>query len=101
MKKLIFIALFSAVGLFAADGATLYKTCIACHGAGGDKVPPGSKATFTINSLSKDKIVEDLKGYKAGTLNQYNLGAQMKIYTAKLTDADMVALAEYITTLKK
>lgn len=101
MKKLIFIALFSAVGLFAADGATLYKTCIACHGKDGDKVPPGSKATFTINSLSKEKIVEDLKGYKAGTLNQYKLGAQMKIYASKLSDADMEALANYIVSLKK
>lgn len=101
MKKLIFVALFSAVGLFAADGATLYKTCIACHGAGGDKVPPGSKATFTINSLDKNKLIEDIKGYKAGTLNQYGLGAQMKPFLAKLTDADITALAEYITTLKK
>lgn len=101
MKKLVFVALFSVAGLFAADGATLYKTCIACHGAGGDKVPPGSKATFTINSLSKEKIVEDLKGYKAGTLNQYKLGAQMKIYASKLSDDDMNALADYIVTLKK
>lgn len=101
MKKLIFVALFSAVGLFAADGATLYKTCIVCHGANGDKVPPGSKATFTINTLDKAKIVEDLKGYKAGTLNQYGLGAQMKIYAGKLSDEDMGALADYIVTLKK
>lgn len=101
MKKLILIALFSAVGLFAADGAALYKTCIACHGANGDKIPPGSKATVTINSLPKETIVDNLKGYKAGTLNQYNLGAQMKIYTAKLSDADMAALADYIVSLKK
>lgn len=101
MKKLVLIALFSAVGLFAADGATLYKTCIACHGANGDKVPPGSKATFTINSLAKAEIVKDLKDYKAGTLNQYGLGAQMKIYTSKLSDDDMNALADYIGTLKK
>lgn len=101
MKKLIFIALCSAVGLMAADGAALFKTCVTCHGANGDKVPPGSKATFTINSLDKAKIIEDLKGYKAGTLNQYGLGAQMKIYAGKLSDADMEALANHIVTLKK
>ncbi|MGX2981643.1 c-type cytochrome [Helicobacter sp. 23-1045] len=101
MKKLLFIALFSAVGLFAADGATLYKTCIACHGAGADKVPPTSKATYTINTLSKEVIVADLKGYKAGTLNRYNQAQVMKPFLAKLTDADIDALATYITTLKK
>ncbi|RDU62618.1 c-type cytochrome [Helicobacter sp. MIT 14-3879] len=101
MKKLILVTLFSIAGLMAADGATLYKTCMACHGANGDKVPPGSKATFTINSLKKEKIIEDLKGYKAGTLNQYGLGVQMKIYAGKLSDADMSALADYIVTLKK
>lgn len=101
MKKFLLVIAFSAVGLFAADGAALFKTCVVCHGAGGDKVPPGSKATFTINSLSKDKIVEDLKGYKAGTLNQYGLGAQMKLYASKLSDEDMGALADYIVTLKK
>lgn len=101
MKKFLLVSLFSVASLMAADGATLFNTCKVCHGPAGDKVPPGSKATFTINSLTKDKIVEDLKGYKAGTLNQYGLGAQMKIYASKLSDADMGALADYITTLKK
>ncbi len=101
MKKIILVALFSAVGLFAADGAALYKKCVACHGADGGKIPPGSKATATINTMAKDAIIADLKGYKAGTVNKYKLAAQMKPFVSKLTDDDIAALAEHISTLKK
>lgn len=101
MKKLLLVAILGITSLMAADGAALYKKCIACHGAKGDKVPPGSKANFTINSLNKDKIVEDLKAYKNKTLNQYGLGASMYAQTAKLSDDDINALAEYVVTLKK
>lgn len=101
MKKVIFVCLFSAIGLMAADGAALYKRCIACHGANGEKIPPGSKATTAVNVLTKEKIVEDLKGYKAKTLNQYGAGPLMSAQAASLSDDDIVALADYIVTLKK
>lgn len=101
MKKLMLVVFFGVTALMAADGATLYKRCAVCHGVSGDKVPPGSKATTTINSLTKDKIVEDLKGYKAKQLNQYGAGPIMYGQAATLSDDDMKALAEYIATLKK
>lgn len=101
MKKFLLVSLFSVASLMAADGATLFNTCKACHGPTGNQIPPGSKATYTINSLTKEEITQRLKGYKAGTLNQYGLGAQMKIYAGKLSDADITALANYISTLKK
>ena len=101
MKKLVLICLFGVVSLMAADGAVLYKKCAVCHGANGDKVPPGSKATSTVNTLSKDKIVADLKGYKAKTLNQFGAGPLMYAQAANLSEEDMIALADYIVTLKK
>ena len=101
MKKLVLICIFGVASLMAADGATLYKRCAVCHGAAGDKIPPGSKAKTTLNTLSKDKIIEDLKGYKAKTLNQFGAGALMFAQAANLSEADMVALADYIATLKK
>lgn len=97
----IFIVAFGFTGLVAADGATLYKKCTVCHGAAGDKIPPGSKSTIVVNTLSKDKIIKNLKGYKAKTLNQYGAGPLMWGQAANLSDTDMEALANYIITLKK
>ncbi len=101
MKKMLFVLAISAVGLMAADGAALYKKCAACHGVAGDKVPPGSKATTTVNTLTKDKLVEDLQGYRAGTLDQYSAGKLMTPNAKNLSDEDIEALADYIITLKK
>lgn len=101
MKKLILICIFGLASLMAADGAALFKKCAVCHGAAGDKVPPGSKATTTISILTKEKIIEDLKGYKAKTLNQYGAGPIMYAQAATLSEEDMTALANYIVTLKK
>lgn len=101
MKKFMLLLALSVVGLMAADGATLYKRCAVCHGAAGDKIPPGSKAKTTINILDKDTIVSNLKGYKAKTLNQFSAGPIMYGQAATLSDADMQALADYIVTLKK
>lgn len=101
MKKLVLICIFGLAGLMAADGAALYKKCAVCHGAAGEKIPPGSKATTTISILSKEKIIEDLKGYKAKTLNQFGAGPLMYAQAAGLSEEDMVALADYIVGFKK
>ena len=38
MKKVFLLAsVIWATSIFAADGATLYKTCATCHGAKGEK----------------------------------------------------------------
>ena len=56
--------------------------------------------TAVVNTLSSEEIKKDLLAYKAGTLNRYNMGAQMKAQTAKLTEQDIEALAKFIPTLK-
>ena len=97
MKKLALLGLAAAtaVTLMAADGAALYKKCAGCHGMHGEKKALGKSAP--IKGWSKEKLVEALKGYKAGTRNVYGMGALMKSQVANLSDADIEALAEYIS----
>ncbi len=97
MKKLavLTLAAATAVTLMAADGAALYKKCAGCHGPHGEKKALGKSAV--IKGWSKEKIVEALKGYKAGTRNVHGMGALMKAQVATLSDADIEAIADYIS----
>nr|WP_245892491.1 c-type cytochrome [Helicobacter valdiviensis] len=87
----------------AADGAAIFKKCIACHGANGERVAPGSVGGITIGGMAKDEIITQLKGYAAGTAD--NGGAKAIMYANmknwKLTDADIEAVADYISKLPK
>lgn len=99
MKKIALTCLIAGLfgsSVYAADGATLYKKCMVCHGKDGSKMAPG--ATVLINSLSEQEIVKALKGYQDGTFGGKAKG-QMKIQTKNLTDDDIKALAAYIKTL--
>ncbi len=84
----------------AADGKgkELYAKCASCHGPKGEKHALGKSAV--IAGMAKDELVKKLQGYKAGTLNQYGMGALMKGQVASLSDADIEALADYISKLK-
>jgi cytochrome c553 len=100
MKKFAALTLSALVAstLMASDGAALYKKCAGCHGAKGEKKALGKSAP--IAGWDKAKVVEALKGYKAGTRNVYGMGALMKGQVAGLSDADIEALADYISKLK-
>ena len=101
MKKLIIVSGATALlvgSLFAADGATLYKKCAACHGPKAEKVYLNKVPA--LNTLSKEEIAESLKGYKAGTLDKFKSAAMMKPIAKPLSDDDIAALSEYIPTLK-
>ncbi|QKF91688.1 c-type cytochrome [Campylobacter sp. CCUG 57310] len=102
MKKLLIVSGATALlasSLFAADGATLYKKCVACHGPKAEKSFLNKVPALT--TFSKEEMVEALKAYKAGTLNKFNSAAMMKPIVAPMSEADMEAVSEYITTLKK
>ena len=101
MKKLIIVSGVVALlagSLFAADGATLYKKCAACHRPKAEKVYLNKVPA--LNTLSKESITESLKGYKAGTLDKFKTSAMMKPISKPLSDDDIAALSEYISTLK-
>ncbi len=97
MKKLLLVACFGAVSLFAADGAALYKPCLACHGPKAEK--KALNKSQVIQGWESEKIAKALKGYKDGTYGG-PMKAIMKGQVAKLSDADMKALGDYIHGLK-
>ncbi|MDR3347972.1 MAG: c-type cytochrome [Helicobacteraceae bacterium] len=94
---LLFAATFVALPASAADGATLFETCIACHGPKADQ--PGVDKARPPATLTKAEIVTALKGYKAGTINAYGSGALMKDNMATFTETDIETVAAYIKSL--
>ena len=106
MKKvLVCAALSMAAASFAlaADGATLFKPCAACHGAKAEKAYLGGKVPV-LTTLDPAARLADMKAYKAGTIEggkgKVGQGAIMKMQMAKLSDEDMAAVNDYITSLK-
>ena len=79
----------------------LYKKCIACHGARGDKVAPGSAGSILIADLSKQILIDDMKGYRAKTLSRGGTSAIMYLQANGLSDDDIEILADYISNFKK
>jgi len=98
MKKiLLFAGVFFCTSIFAADGATLFKTCAVCHGAKAEK--SALNKSQVIAGWDAAKITAALDGYKAGTYGG-PLKGTMVAQVNKL-DADSIkALSEYISTLK-
>ncbi len=99
MKKIAVSMIFAGAALMAADGATLFKTCEACHTNGGKNPALGKSAP--IAGLPAEQIIKDLQGYKAGTLNKHGMGTTMVPNAKNLSDEDMKALADYISKLPK
>jgi cytochrome c553 len=98
MKKIAIAMLFAGSTLLMADGAALFAKCAGCHGQKGEKAALGKSAVIAGQDAAK--TAEQLKGYKAGTLNQHNMGALMKGQVASMSDADIQAVSEYIAGLK-
>jgi len=83
--------------MLAADGAALYKKCVACHGANGEKAALGKSKV--INEMSKEDLVAAINGYKDGSYGA-SMKALMKGQVAALKADEVEVLAEHITTLK-
>jgi cytochrome c553 len=98
MKKLAITMLLAGSTLLMADGAATYAKCVGCHGANGEKSALGKSAI--IKGQDAAKTIEQLKGYKAGTLNQHGMGGLMKGQVASMSDEDIKAVAEYIASKK-
>lgn len=104
-KSLIVCAALAAFACssFAADGEAVFKKCAACHGAKAEKSYLNKIPVLT--TLDKDARVADMKAYKEGTVGEggkgkFGMGAVMKGQMATLSEEDMVAVSEYIETLK-
>ncbi|AGZ82225.1 c-type cytochrome [Campylobacter fetus] len=104
MKKILAIL---AIGLgtssvFAADGATIFNKCKACHGVKAEKSYLNKVPVLTTVDAAERLAL--MKEYKAGTVEggkgKFGMGGVMKGQMATLSEADMAAVNDYISTLK-
>ncbi|WP_169972926.1 MULTISPECIES: c-type cytochrome [unclassified Campylobacter] len=84
--------------LYAIDGKEIYKKCMGCHGQKADlKYHP--KASAIVN-IPKERRLKALEGYKDGTINRYGMGSSMKDQVVNLSIEELIAVNEFIDTLK-
>lgn len=94
MKKIAVSMLIAGATMLMAEAPASYAACKACHGEKGEK-GFAAAPTKVPAKLTKEEIVERLKGYKAGTIASPT-AAMMKGQVAALTEEQMTELAEYI-----
>ncbi|RUM68323.1 MAG: hypothetical protein DSZ07_06840 [Sulfurovum sp.] len=80
-----------------SDGKALFAKCAGCHGADGKTAALGKSAVIAGQAAAD--LETKIAGYKAGTLNTKGMGALMKGQVAGLSDADVKAVASYISGL--
>ena len=88
MKKVIMF--LAVLGLSSGAMADAYTKCAGCHGANGEKVALGKSKV--ISSMTKQEVVDSLKGYQAGTYGGPMKGL-MKAQVKGLSAADIDAIA--------
>jgi len=96
-KILIVLAAIGSLSVASADGASVYKKCIACHGVNAEKKALGKSAV--IAGWEAPKTLAALQGYKAGTYGGAMRGL-MKGQVAALNEEQMKEVAHYIATQK-
>jgi len=74
-----------------------YAKCKGCHGADGKTKALGKSAV--IAGQDKAALVTAMTEYKAGTRNVAGMGMLMKGQVASMSDADMEAVADYLSQL--
>ena len=94
MKKVVLATVALAAFAFA-DAPAAYTACKACHGVKGEVNTTTQSKSFVPANLTKADIEKSLKGYKDGTYGG-PMKAIMKGQVAKLSDADIKALADYM-----
>mgnify|MGYP001344903746 CR=1 FL=1 len=85
-----------AVSTPEIDAAKIYSACAGCHGADGSKAALGKSQI--IKGWDAQKTADALKGYKTGTYGGAMKGL-MRGQVSKLNEAEIQALAEYISKL--
>jgi len=79
-------------------GKEAYAKCAGCHGADGKTKALGKSPM--IAGHSKENIVSQLQGYKAGTRNEHGMGTLMKGQVSGMDDSTIEAVAIYISKMK-
>ncbi|WP_456403284.1 c-type cytochrome [Hydrogenimonas sp.] len=98
MKKIAFASILLLSTVWASEGEDIFnKICYVCHGKQAQKSSLG--VSRVIAGWKAERIVEKLKEYKSGQLDQYGFGSMMRNRATKLTDQQMQAVAKYIESL--
>jgi len=95
--KIFAASLILGTSSLFADGSDLYKRCVGCHGINGEKKALGKSEIIT--AWNKEKTFAALKGYKDGSYGGAMKGV-MKGQVIRLSDEELEALSEHISTLK-
>ncbi|MCO4844681.1 MAG: c-type cytochrome [Sulfurovum sp.] len=74
-----------------------YAKCKGCHGADGKTKALGKSAV--IAGQDKAALITSMNEYKAGTKNVAGMGMLMKGQAASMSDADIEAVAEYLSQI--
>ena len=90
-------AAVAAVTESGPDGKALFAKCAGCHGADGKTKAMGKSAVLAGQSAAD--LESKITAYKAGTRNEAGMGALMKGQVASLSDADIKAIATYVSGL--
>ena len=98
MKKIAITMLLAGSALLMADGASTYAKCAGCHGKNGEKIALGKSVAITGQDAGE--TINQLTAYKANGLNKYGMGAIMTAQMKKLSEADIIEVADYIANLK-
>ncbi|ESP92887.1 cytochrome C [Pseudoalteromonas luteoviolacea NCIMB 1944] len=82
----------------AADGKALYsaKLCQTCHGAEGKS--PIMPLYPKVNGQSKEYLLAQMKDIKTGKRSN-GMSAAMKAMVANVSDAELEAIAAYLSTV--
>jgi len=79
------------------DGSAIYKKCSACHGEDGKK--SAFAKSEIIAGQNVDALIVSITEYKAGTRDVSGMGKLMKGQVTELSEAEIKAVSEYISTL--
>ncbi len=88
--------LTNASQVSSLGGEELYSKCAPCHGDNGD----GTEAYPPLNTLTKEKLLELIAGYQAGSFGGGNNKKIMQVQVEGISREDAAKLAEYVTKLK-
>ncbi len=79
-------------------GKAVFAKCVSCHGADGKTKALGKSEIIAGQPAAE--LEKKLQEYKAGTRNVAGMGMLMKGQVGPLSDEDIKAVAEYISSLK-
>jgi len=96
-KNLLFLFLATTLTLLA-DGASLYQErCSTCHGVDGKQ--KAMRKSNPIAGMSQEEIINNLNGYKNGSINKYGMAGLMRAQVKSYKPEQIEMLSKYISTM--